>query len=89
MFTSEATLYGDSAPGHPLTAVPADCWRKIRLLYPDGDVVLAFAKKGPDSETNYRDTILWTQMRTPSNVQCIVTHEDGSTTEAETWGAPL
>lgn len=90
MFTSEATLYGDRVPGHPLSAVPADCWRKITLIYPDGDtVVLAFGERGPGSETNYRETILRTQLRAPSNVRCVVTREDGSTANAETWGAPL
>jgi hypothetical protein len=90
MFKSEAILYGDRVPGHPLSAVPAGCWRRITLTYPDGDVVvLAFAERSPDSERNYRETILRTQVRAPSNVRCVVTREDGTTSEAETWGAPL
>ncbi|MDP5226909.1 MULTISPECIES: hypothetical protein [Arthrobacter] len=90
MFTTEATLYGDRVPGHPLDAVPSDCWRKITLLYPDGGTVfLAFVRRGPGTEDNYRETILRTQLRAPSNVRCVVTREDGSTSEAETWGDPL
>ncbi|MDP9890666.1 hypothetical protein [Pseudarthrobacter enclensis] len=90
MFKSEAMLNADRVPGHPLSTVPAGCWHRITLTYPDGEVVvLAFAERGPGSEENYRETILRTQMCAPSNVRCIVTREDGTTSEAETWGAPL
>lgn len=86
-FRSEATAYGDGIPGYPLRDVPAGCWRKIELAYSDGDVlVFAFARKGPGTEANYRETMLRLQMGLPGDVRVVVTDADGTTTEAETWG---
>lgn len=33
MFKSEATLYCDRAPGHPLSAVPAGRWLRVPRAY--------------------------------------------------------